>query len=137
MSRSGYSDDCENVGLWRGAVQRATTGYRGQHLLKKLLDALDAMPTKRLIAGAIHDEHGEVCALGALDPTVTTAAVSTQRRADSLSPIATAPMGITAGHSRGTARIFTAVFTDRTSQKKYGNRSRHPVTPLIRKPRHD
>lgn len=70
MSRSGYTDDCENVGLWRGAVQRAVTGYRGQHLLRKLRDALDAMPTKRLITDAIRDEHGEVCALGALDPAV-------------------------------------------------------------------
>lgn len=69
MSRSGYSDDCENLGLWRGAVQRATLGYRGQHLLRRLRDALDAMPTKRLIADAIQNESGEVCALGALDPT--------------------------------------------------------------------
>jgi len=68
MSRSGYSDDCENVALWRGAVRRATIGYRGQHLLKKLRAALDAMPTKRLITNAIRNEDGEVCALGALDP---------------------------------------------------------------------
>lgn len=67
MSRSGYSDDCGNLGLWRGAVQRATLGYRGQHLLRKLRDALDAMPTKRLITDAIKDDAGEVCALGALD----------------------------------------------------------------------
>lgn len=70
MSRSGYSDDCDNLGLWRGAVRRATTGYRGQHLLRKLRDALDAMPVKRLIADAIKDGSGDVCALGALDPTV-------------------------------------------------------------------
>lgn len=68
MSRSGYSEDCENLGLWRGAVLRATTGYRGQHLLKKLLAALDAMPVKRLITDEILDGRGEVCALGALDP---------------------------------------------------------------------
>lgn len=71
MSRSGYSDDCENPGLWRGAVRRATTGYFGQHLLRRLRDALDAMPTKRLITDAIKDESGEVCALGALDPNAT------------------------------------------------------------------
>jgi len=70
MSRSNYSDDCENLGLWRGAVQRATFGYRGQAFLRKLRDALDAMPDKRLIADAIKDEHGNVCALGAVDPTV-------------------------------------------------------------------
>lgn len=69
MSRSGYSDDCANVCLWRSAVRRATTGYRGQHLLKRLLAALDAMETKRLIADQIKDEAGQVCALGALDPT--------------------------------------------------------------------
>lgn len=68
MSRSGYSDDCENLGLWRGAVQRATTGYRGQHFLRKLRDALDAMPVKRLIAGEIANTSGEVCALGSVDP---------------------------------------------------------------------
>jgi hypothetical protein len=68
MSRSGYSDDCDNYGLWLGAVQRAATGYRGQHLLRKLRDALDAMPVKRLIVDAIKDEKGDVCALGALDP---------------------------------------------------------------------
>lgn len=68
MSRSGYSDDCENVQLWRQAVKRATNGYFGQHLLTKLRDALDAMPVKRLIAGDIKNSRGEVCALGALDP---------------------------------------------------------------------
>lgn len=72
MSRSGYSDDFDGetpVELYRQAVHRATTGYRGQHLLRKLRDALDAMPSKRLIAGNIKDESGQVCALGALDPT--------------------------------------------------------------------
>lgn len=72
MSRSGYSDDCDGerypIGLYRQAVHRATTGYRGQHLLLKLRDALDAMPVKRLIAGNIKDDSGQVCALGALDP---------------------------------------------------------------------
>ncbi len=69
MSRSGYSDDYEgSLDLYRQAVHRATTGYRGQHLLKKLRDALDAMPVKRLITDAIKDDSGDVCALGALDP---------------------------------------------------------------------
>ena len=72
MSRSGYSDDYDGevpLQLYRQAVRRAATGYRGQHLLRKLRDALDAMPVKRLIAGNIKDESGQVCALGALDPT--------------------------------------------------------------------
>lgn len=71
MSRSGYSDDGDSdipIELYRQAVHRATTGYRGQHLLRKLRDALDAMPVKRLIAGNIKDDAGQVCALGALDP---------------------------------------------------------------------
>ena len=71
MSRSGYSDDCDSeypLELYRQAVHRATTGYRGQHLLRKLRDALDAMPVKRLITGNIQDTSGQVCALGALDP---------------------------------------------------------------------
>lgn len=71
MGRSGYSDDCDDfypVVLYRQAVQRATTGYRGQYLLRRLRDALDAMPAKRLIAGDIRNAAGEVCALGALDP---------------------------------------------------------------------
>lgn len=67
MSRSGYSDECENLGLWRGAVERAMTGYRGQHFLRKLRNALDAMPVKRLIIGEIVNSEG-VCALGAVDP---------------------------------------------------------------------
>lgn len=68
MSRSGYSDDCDNVQLWRSAVHRALRGYRGQAFLYKLRAALDAMPVKRLIAGEIANAAGEVCALGAVDP---------------------------------------------------------------------
>lgn len=69
MSRSGYSDDCDAVQLWRAAVDRATFGVRGQALLRRMLAALDAMPRKRLIAGQIVDASGEVCALGAVDPS--------------------------------------------------------------------
>ena len=77
MSRSGYSDDyagdCDYpnaLELYRQAVHRAVTGYRGQAFLKRLRDALDAMPTKRLIVDSIRDERGDVCALGAVDPDV-------------------------------------------------------------------
>lgn len=70
MSRSGYSDDCEHLALWRGAVDRALLGARGQHFLRKLRDALDAMPVKRLIAGHIVRDN-DVCALGAVDPNPT------------------------------------------------------------------
>jgi len=69
MSRSGYSDEYEHVQLWRAAVDRATFGKRGQAFLRRLRDALDALPVKRLITDALVDEHGDVCALGAVDST--------------------------------------------------------------------
>lgn len=65
MSRSGYSDECEFVELWRGAVQRATDGKRGQQFFRELLAALDAMPVKELIAHQL-EEDGAVCAIGSL-----------------------------------------------------------------------
>lgn len=71
MGRSGYSDDCDGTDLylWRGAVDRALLGARGQRFLRKLRAALDAMPKKRLIADKIANSKGEVCAMGAVDPT--------------------------------------------------------------------
>jgi hypothetical protein len=54
MSRSGYTEDCEDqwqLIRWRGAVRSAIRGKRGQAFLRELLAALDAMPEKRLIAG--------------------------------------------------------------------------------------
>lgn len=69
MSRSGYSDDCDDQwGLirWRGAVASATKGRRGQQLLKDLLVALDEMPEKKLITDSLIEKDGAVCALGAL-----------------------------------------------------------------------
>lgn len=56
MSRSGYSEDCDNdwsLIRWRGAVKSAIRGKRGQALLKEMLEALDAMPVKRLIRGEL------------------------------------------------------------------------------------
>jgi len=66
MSRSGYSDDCENLNLWRANVDRSLAGRRGQALLHELIAALDAMPEKRLISQELRAEAGEVCALGAV-----------------------------------------------------------------------
>lgn len=66
MSRSGYSDDCENVQLWRGNVERAIKGKKGQEFFKELLAALDALPSKRLIPHELVSEDGECCALGAV-----------------------------------------------------------------------
>ncbi len=66
MSRSGYSDDCENVAMWRGVVASATRGKRGQVFFRALLAALDAIPDKRLVEGDLETEEGAVCALGCL-----------------------------------------------------------------------
>lgn len=67
MSRSGYSDDYEDNSayLYRGAVNSAINGRRGQAFLRDLLAALDALPEKRLIEGELECQDG-VCALGAL-----------------------------------------------------------------------
>lgn len=68
MSRSGYSDDMEDMWAhirWRGAVNSAMTGKRGQSFLRELLAALDAIPEKRLVKNAL-EEDGEVCAIGSV-----------------------------------------------------------------------
>lgn len=64
MSRSGYTDDGYHA-LWRGQVASAMRGKRGQKFFRDLIDALDALPEKRLITDDLIKE-GEVCALGAL-----------------------------------------------------------------------
>ncbi len=66
MSRSGYSDECDGWDLvrWRGAVNSAINGKRGQAFLHELIAALDAMPVKQLIVGELQDATGAVCALG-------------------------------------------------------------------------
>lgn len=68
MGRSGYSDclDSTELNLWRGAVESAIRGARGQKLLRDMLAALDAMRQKRLVADELLRADGEVCALGAV-----------------------------------------------------------------------
>lgn len=69
MSRSGYSEDCDDTWqtmMWRGRVASAIRGRRGQKLLLDLVEALDALPEKRLITEELIRETGEVCALGAV-----------------------------------------------------------------------
>lgn len=68
MSRSGYSDDLDSaeLNLYRGRVTRAIRGKRGQAFIRELLEALDAMPEKRLVAGELQDHDGEVCAIGSV-----------------------------------------------------------------------
>ena len=73
MSRSGYTDDCEYIHLYRNAVERALFGTRGQRFLRELIAALEAMPEKRLISQELEIKDGTpgwlrggVCALGCL-----------------------------------------------------------------------
>lgn len=69
MSRHGYSDDCDDdlaLGRWRGQVASAIRGKRGQNLLKDLVEALDAMPEKKLIREELKTAEGQNCALGVL-----------------------------------------------------------------------
>ena len=71
MSRSGYSDDYGDddplaLGRWRGAVNSAIRGKRGQQTLREILAALDAMPVKALAAGSLVTADGEFCTLGVL-----------------------------------------------------------------------
>lgn len=67
MNRSGYIDDYDFdnlvAGRWRGMVASSIRGARGQAFLREMLEALDAMPEKRLIAHDLISE-GEVCAIG-------------------------------------------------------------------------
>jgi hypothetical protein len=71
MSRSGYVDYYDWDGnewdsiRWRGAVLSALRGSRGQAFLKEALEALDALPEKKLIANELEAE-GQVCLLGAV-----------------------------------------------------------------------
>ena len=64
MSRSGYSDDCENLSLWRGTVTRSLRGKRGQAFLRELAAAMDAMTVKELIASQLVNEQGQCCTIG-------------------------------------------------------------------------
>lgn len=68
MSRSGYSEDLDTWALirWRGAVESAIRGKRGQKVLSEIADALDALPRKTLAAESLITEVGEFCTLGAL-----------------------------------------------------------------------
>jgi hypothetical protein len=66
MGRAGYVDDMDSqwdLIRWRGAVTSAIRGKRGQAFLREMLDALDAMTDKSLIAEEL-ETNGEVCALG-------------------------------------------------------------------------
>lgn len=67
MGRSNYSDECENLELWRSNVERAINGKRGQALLKELEAALVALPDKALTCDDMaKPDDDSVCALGAV-----------------------------------------------------------------------
>jgi hypothetical protein len=71
MSRSGYQDYADyddsalSLGRWRGIINSATRGKRGQVFFRELVAALDALPEKRLIKNDLQSDEG-VCALGCL-----------------------------------------------------------------------
>jgi len=68
MSRSGYCDDGENTWAlvcWRGAVNSALRGKRGQAFLTELAEAMDAMLVKRLVTEELQAD-GEFCTLGVI-----------------------------------------------------------------------
>jgi len=64
MSRSNYTEECEHLDLYRGAVERAIHGKRGQAFLRELDGEMDKMSEKILIAGELIDESGLCCAIG-------------------------------------------------------------------------
>lgn len=68
MSRSGYSDEGDQWAMicWRGAVESAIRGKRGQAFLKEFRTALDAMPVKKLYEHELQTTDGHSCALGAV-----------------------------------------------------------------------
>ena len=71
MSRAGYTDDIDSQEAqwasirWRGQVMSAIKGKRGQAFLRELIEAMDAMPEKKLIAHELHHD-GAVCAIGSV-----------------------------------------------------------------------
>lgn len=71
MSRSGYvdydgSEDNLAQGRWRAMLNSAMRGKRGKRFLSDLRNALDAMPVKELVSGALATADGEVCAIGSV-----------------------------------------------------------------------
>ena len=72
MSRSNYDEDYgydepgNKLAMYRQAVRRSLGGRRGQAFLREMLEALDALPERRLCVGALVDESGDCCPLGAV-----------------------------------------------------------------------
>ena len=72
MGRHGYTEDCDDnwqMIQWRGRVTSAARGRRGQAFFRHLIEALDAMPEKRLVKAEEYEivtPTGEACALGSI-----------------------------------------------------------------------
>lgn len=67
MSRHGYTDDNDDpleYGRWRARVKSAIRGKRGQAFFRSLAAAMDAMPEKVLVAGALQTKDGDCCTIG-------------------------------------------------------------------------
>lgn len=70
MSRSNYSEDYDEqfsnaLDFYRSSVNNAINGKRGQKFLREMIDALDALPEKRLIMDDLAKD-GAVCAIGSV-----------------------------------------------------------------------
>jgi hypothetical protein len=68
VSRINYSDEEDFPGqfnIWQANCRRSIRGKRGQAELRELEAALVALPSKRLIHGALEDNDGDVCAIAA------------------------------------------------------------------------
>lgn len=72
MSRHGYSDDFGDedgqlaMGRWQAQLKSSIRGKRGQAFFRSLVEALDALPEKSLVANSLETNEGAVCAFGAL-----------------------------------------------------------------------
>lgn len=73
MSRSGYSDsdgyddfDHLRAAAYRGNIRRCIGGRKGQAFMWQLYLALEALPERVLVTGALVNREGSYCALGAV-----------------------------------------------------------------------
>lgn len=69
MSRSGYTEDCDDNWSWirwRGTVKASIRGRRGQAFLKEMLAALDGLAEPKLIKESLQTIDGAVCAIGSV-----------------------------------------------------------------------
>jgi len=58
-------DDQWSFIRWRGAVKSAIRGKRGQSFLREMIEAMDALPERKLVANELQSGD-QVCAIGAV-----------------------------------------------------------------------